>query len=310
MNKILSFYYALPHDSKWGIFSKVLNRIAARIIKRYLDKTMPRKFDIESSRKLIGINTTEIREKKYIVSLTSFPARIEDVWISIETILRQTFRPDAIILWLSEDQFKGIELPSKLKNLEKRGLTIKFVSGDIRSHKKYKYALDQYPDDYIITLDDDLYYDKNLIENLVELKEKYPNCIPSNRAHKIKFNGDKIDSYNNWIHNSFQKEPSYSLVQTGGFGTLYSSQDLFLDYNKEDIFLKLTPYADDLWLKFMVLLKCNKIITNNRYNKDPITVKGTQENKLVSHNILNGGNDVQFENLLKHYNLQTSHFKD
>jgi hypothetical protein len=310
MNKILNFYYALPHDSKWGTFSKVLNRIAARVIKRYLDSTALRKFDLIVNNTSIGINTSEVREKKYIVSLTSFPARIEDVWVSIETILRQTFKPDAIILWLSEDQFKGVELPYKLKKLEKRGLTVRFISGDIRSHKKYKYALEQYPNDYIITLDDDLYYDEGLLENLVELKKQFSDFVPTNRAHKIKFKDNNIMSYRSWFHNSFQSEASHSLVQTGGFGTMYCSDDLYNDYNKEDVFLRLAPYADDLWLKIMVLMKGKKIITNHKYDKDPIVVKGTQTNKLVTENVMNGGNDSQFEDLLNYYKLTVKDFQD
>jgi hypothetical protein len=310
MNKILKFYYALPHDSKLGIFSKVLNRITARVVKRYFDIIVPKQYDLENNDNSIGINTTEFRDKKYIVSLTSFPARVQDIWISIETILRQTFKPDAIILWLSEEQFKGIELPKKLTDLEKRGLTIKFVTGDIRSHKKYKYALEQYPNDYIITLDDDLYYDEGLLENLVILKKQFPDCVPTNRAHKIRFKDSKILPYRTWFHNAFQTSPSYSLLQTGGFGTLYSYEDLFVDFNKNEIFLKLAPQADDIWLKIMVLKNRKKIVTNSKYNKDPLAVKTTQVTKLVSENVINGGNDSQMQNLVEYYNLNIKDFQD
>lgn len=309
MNRIINFYYSLPHDSKFGILSKIVNRIMARLIKRYLDYTVPHKFTTDNSNSC-GINILEKRDKKYIVSLTSFPARIEEIWISIETILRQTFKPDAIILWLSEEQFRGIILPKKLTDLEKRGLTIKFVSENIKSHKKYKYALEQYPDDYIITLDDDLYYDENLLQNLVNLKKEYPEFVPTNRAHKINFNGSNILTYGAWFHNEFQIKPSHSLVQTGGFGTLYSSDDLYNDFNKNDVFLKIAPHADDLWLKIMILKKGKKVITNNKYNKDPLVVKGTQNNKLVIKNVINGGNDTQFKNLLEYYQLTAKDFLD
>lgn len=309
MNKIIKFYYALPHDSKFGIISKLINRIMARIIKRYLDYTVPQKFEIDNNN-ISGINISEKRDKKYIVSLTSFPARIEEVWISIETILRQTFKPDAIILWLSEEQFHGHILPKKLTNLEKRGLTIKFVAEDIRSHKKYKYAIEQYPNDYIITLDDDLYYDEGLLQNLVNLKKQYPEFVPTNRAHKIIFNDLNVLTYGAWFHNAFQTKPSHSLVQTGGFGTLYTFGDLDIDFNKNDIFLKIAPHADDLWLKIMVLKKGKKVVTNSKYNKDPLVVKGTQNNKLVIENVINGGNDTQFKNLLEYYQLTEKDFQD
>jgi hypothetical protein len=309
MNKLFAFYYSLPHDSKFGIMSKIVNRVLARLFKRYLDRTVPKSFK-KKPFKDIGINTTEKREKKYIVSLTSFPARIDDVWICVETILRQSFKPDAIILWLSQDQFNEVTLPQNLTNLVERGLTIRFVSGDIRSHKKYKYALEEFPHDYIITLDDDLYYDEGLIQNLVELKEQFPNCIPTNRVHKMTFRNNSIQPYGRWFHNAFDNNPSHNLVQTGGYGTLYFSTDLYKEYNDEEVFLKFAPFADDLWLKIMVLLQGKKVVTNSKYNKDPLSVKRSQNNKLVTQNVLGGGNDSQFKSLLKHFDLSTKNFQD
>src|SRR5690606_17959342 len=40
-----------------------------------------------------------------IVSLTSFPPRIEDAWITIESIFQQTYRPWKIVLVLAESEF-------------------------------------------------------------------------------------------------------------------------------------------------------------------------------------------------------------
>ena len=64
--------------------------------------------------KRYGLNCNK-RSQKVIVSLTSYPKRINTVWITIETLLRQSFKPDKIILWLATDQFDGIEsLPTEL----------------------------------------------------------------------------------------------------------------------------------------------------------------------------------------------------
>src|SRR5690606_22827294 len=70
-----------------------------------------------------------------VVSLTSFPARINTVWLVIESLLRQKVKPDKLILWLSKDQFSSIDvLPKRLKSQILRGLEIRFVEGDLRSH--------------------------------------------------------------------------------------------------------------------------------------------------------------------------------
>ena len=52
-----------------------------------------------------GLNKTEEREKQLIVTLTSFPERINEVHLCINTLLNQTLKPDKIILWLAEEEF-------------------------------------------------------------------------------------------------------------------------------------------------------------------------------------------------------------
>ena len=51
-----------------------------------------------------------------VVSITSFPARIEGVPMVLETIYSQTRVPDRVVLWLGEEQFPGKEadLPEEL----------------------------------------------------------------------------------------------------------------------------------------------------------------------------------------------------
>ncbi|MFN3942987.1 MAG: glycosyltransferase [Flavobacterium sp.] len=303
MNKLLYIYFKLPHDKTFGIISKVFNRLVAKIIKRVLDQTIPSYFIKTQEQYPNGLNI-EKREKKIIVSFTSFPGRIHDVWIVVECLFRQTIKADKIILWLSESQFKDVEIPILLQNQIERGLEIRFVKGDLKSHKKYIYALTEFKNDYVITVDDDLYYDHKLIENLLQLKEKHPLSLPTNRAHKITFNkNNKVNLYSKWEHNYDKSIPSILLVPTGGFGTLYEFQQLNESFNNEKLITDMIPYADDLWLKIQTLLKNIKVVTNNQYNKDPLTVKSSQLEKLVTKNVIAGGNDVQLQKVLKYFGL-------
>src|SRR5574343_906457 len=166
INSFLKLYYKFPHDNTFGLFTKVINRLFAKILKQIFDRVVPRYFLFTQFHYSYGLNTIT-RDKKVIVSLTSFPGRVQDVWIVIECLFRQTFKADKIILWLSESQFNGIELPQRLLDQKKRGLEIRFVEDDLKSHKKYIYALNEYKNDYVITVDDDLYYDNQLIENQI-----------------------------------------------------------------------------------------------------------------------------------------------
>mgnify|MGYP000808865909 FL=1 len=139
--------------------SVILHRLAEKII-GYIEayyNLFVKKMYIKHPSDKIGI-TVKKREQKIIVSLTSFPKRIDTLWITVETLLRQSMKPDEIILWLAEEQFNGIDsLPKALLEQQKRGLTIRFCD-DLRSHKKYYYTMQEYPRDIVILVDDDMFY--------------------------------------------------------------------------------------------------------------------------------------------------------
>ena len=300
---ILKIYYSLPNDRVFGFFSKLTNRVSASIAKFILDLTLPKYFDLTEKYYPNGLNT-EVRSKRVLVSLTSIPSRIDDLWLVIEILLRQKYKPDEVLLWLSNGQFEGVVIPLKLLKQQKRGLTIKFVDSDLKSHKKYIYAIQAFPNDFIVTVDDDLYYDSRLIENLVSLKSKFPSSIPTNRSHRILFDEyDRICPYRKWLHNSIDTGPSYFNIATGGNGTMYSSDDLSEFSRNESLIYELAPFADDLWLKIHSLLADKSVVTNRVYDKNPITVKNSQLDNLFDGNVLNGGNDVQLKRLLLYFKI-------
>ena len=106
-----------------------------------------------------------------IVSLTSFPARINDVWQVIECLLRQSYQPKHIFLYLSKEQFLSVnDIPIILRNLQSNIFQIKLVDGDIRSHKKYYYVSKEFPNSLVLLVDDDIYYPTDMIETLYEGK--------------------------------------------------------------------------------------------------------------------------------------------
>ena len=80
-----------------------------------------------------GLNMCK-RDSEIIVSLTSYPARITTVHMTIMTLLNQKVKPDKVILWLAKEQFpKGMaSLPKKLIALQNVGLKIEWTH-DIRS---------------------------------------------------------------------------------------------------------------------------------------------------------------------------------
>lgn len=237
-------------------------------------------------------------DQNIIVSLTSFPARINTVWLTIETILRQTIKPKHIILWLSRDQFPSKSyLPPNLICLEKRGLKIELVEGDLKSHKKYYYSFIEYPDDYIITIDDDVFYNTKLIEFLWYAHLNYPDCICCNESHFISFTEDKqLRPYKTWLHNfNFDLLPSKLLCPIGIGGVLYPPHSLSKLVTQTDIFMQCCPRADDLWLKAMSLIANRKVVQTS-YHSMFMPVKISHNTTLSSSNI-SSGNDIQLQSL-------------
>lgn len=198
-----------------------------------------------------GLNR-KARTEHYTASLTSFPARIEYVHIAIDTLMRQSFKPDRIVLWLAESQFPERKLPESLTRLCDRGLTIRFCD-DLRSHKKYFYAFQEYPEDNIILTDDDIFYAPDTIARLVKAHRKHPKDIIGTAAQLIGPSLSSLPSQWPAVENGKKYEQTLEAQPFTGMGTLYPPRwyppELF---NKEKA-LSLAGTADDLWLKAMSL---------------------------------------------------------
>lgn len=301
MDILYRLYWWIVDDHQLGIAGKIFNRIIRKIVKKHLDiktKNIFIKHPITN-----GINTTQQRERKLICSLTSFPARIDEIWICIETIFRQTIKADEIILWLSQEQFPNQQLPKSILSCIDKGLTVRWVNDDLRSHKKYYYALQEYENADIVLLDDDLYYPNKLLENLINMSHRHPNTICATRIHKITYkkNGS-YNPYRKWIHNynPSHEDASQDYFFTSGAGTLIPTGIMPNDTFNQAIFKKICFFADDIWLNMHAKNAGIKIFSNNTYDKDLISICNTQCEKLVSTNVVSGGNDKQLNEVIKY----------
>lgn len=201
-------------------------------------------------------------ESRIIVSLTTYPARISSVWITVASLLQQTRKPCKVLLWLAEEQFPDRKVPKSLKRLEKRGLEIRFCD-DLKPHKKYYYTLKEYPKHYIITADDDILYPENHIERLWQGHVKYPDAIVCHWSHWIKFDeqGNFI-SYDDWPDNG-EGMPAYATLAVGCNGILYPPGALPAETFHRQRIMGDALYTDDLWLKCMEILNGWKTVNCN-----------------------------------------------
>lgn len=252
-----------------------------------------------------GINKEE-RSEKYIISLTSFPERMYDIHYCLYSLLTQSFKADKIILWLAEEEFpnKEKDIPQKILNLRNKGLTIKWCK-NIYSYKKLIPSLKEYPNCNIITVDDDLFYNKNMLKNLYEMHLKYPNDIISSRCRKISFNKDgSFDKYENWKLCYNEQASSFTNFFTGGSGTLYPPDSLDENVLNIELFTELCPKADDIWFWSMAILNGTKIKSIEKPIVNILQVNPfrsyTNELTLWKYNE-NGGNMKQLKNILNEF---------
>ena len=247
--------------------------------------------------------TKEKRNPQLIVSLTTFPARINTVHLTINTLLRQSFKPDKLILWLADSQFpaKEDELPENLLKLRELGLEIKWTA-DIKSYKKLIPALKEFPEDIIVTVDDDLYYEEKCLEKLYNAYEKDKNNIYVHRVARIMFDGQNLKYYSQResIFLDFPK-PSYANSIFGGSGCLYPPHSLHPDVFDIEKARKLTYNADDYWFWAMSVLGGTKISEVSGSKSNLQIIEGTVESSMYKNGPQLDYNEI-FSNLTEEYN--------
>lgn len=243
----------------------------------------------------------EVRDKSsIIVSFTSFPARIENVWQVVECMLRQTLKPSKILLWLSKEQFPTSDsIPQSLHNLKSDIFEIRMVDGDVRSHKKYLYTLQEYPDVLLFLIDDDIYYPTDILERSMSEFEKGKSTVVCNYGYFMKYqeNG-KLAPYRSWSR-AIKYSESESVFFGSGGGTLICTSKLTGLATDIELALRLTPIADDIWLNAMVRLSGMKVAILNNGNILPIQIK--EDIKLASENMWDDKNDKQLSDITTYF---------
>lgn len=244
-------------------------------------------------------------ESEIIVSLTSYPARIGKVWVTAASLLDQTVKPKRVVLWLAREQFPDGKqgLPANLTRLEERGLDIRFCEEDLRSHKKYYYAFREFPDQYILTADDDIIYPPRHIEKLWDKQQEFPGCICCHYGHVITFKEDgSIAPYEDWRGGvDGYTKPSLRLMPVGCNGVLYPPHSMPEElFNKENI-RKYCLSADDIWLKAMGVLNGVGAVTCNQGALVYFGVPGAGKTGLYRENTSGQRNNEAIRNVFSNY---------
>lgn len=228
-----------------------------------------------------------------IVSLTSYPKRYPTLVKTLKSLLDQTVAADRTILWLAHDDEAA--LPSAVRALEARGLEIRLCK-DLRSFKKLIPALQTFPEAYLVTADDDLYYPPDWLAMLVEAVDPSEPSIIAVRAHLARIAEDGLlTPYNTWTmatHEVADVPPNQLLFPTGCGGVLYPPRCFPAQVLDEKTFLSLCPQADDLWF-FWLAEQAGIPHKRVACNMQLITWRSSQDVGLLHENLHSNGNDRQ-----------------
>lgn len=244
-----------------------------------------------------------------IISLTSFPKRLQTLWLVIESLKHQDVLPEKIILYLSEDEVGDKKnIPQSLLNEEDSIFEIKIRPGKLRAHGKYHFAMNDFPEKNIVTVDDDIIYPPTMLKTLILGHNKFRECVITNCTAQILIDSDNtVKTYNEWKHLFFDEDYTEdyceydNMIPMGVCGVLYPPNVLYKDTLNFELAKQLSFLADDLWLYSQIKLFGSKVIkTNfNPFSCIPIEIKGNTT--LTSINVEKNQNDIQLKQIRDYY---------
>jgi hypothetical protein len=238
-----------------------------------------------------------------IVSLTSYPPRFAILPFTLKSLLRQSVRADRTILWIAHADMPL--LPKDVIDLRAAGLEIR-ATDDMRSYKKIIPALDAFPEAFICTADDDVYYWPTWLQELVkghlaEGPKMTRRVVTCYRAHEIARDPQgRFQPYKQWTQDVFNREKSTLLFPTGIGGVLYPPGVLAHTRDDREAAFMLCPNNDDIWL-YWIGRRNGATYKIVRRRREFVLWRGTEDQALWHSNFALDGNDVQIRKVAERY---------
>lgn len=238
---------------------------------------------------------------RLIVSVTSYPPRYPTLAYTLRSLLDQHVKADRTILWVTASDYEL--LPRAVFGMRRFGLEIE-TCPEQRSFKKILPALERAPESFIVTADDDTYYDSRWLEALTDQFDTSRPAVLCRRAHLARREHDgTFAPYSSWPRDLLMEgdsAPRSDVFPTGSGGVLYYPGALpprTLDYA---VASKLCPSADDIWLYWMGRT------SGTLYRQvggpfDQLNWPYTHRVGLYTGNNEGGGNDAAFRAMQAHF---------
>ena len=231
---------------------------------------------------------------KFHISLTTIPSRFKSIYRTVDTLLKQTYKPESIIVNIPKTygfRFNGISIPEEdiaqfVRRYESTNkVRINRVDEDYGPGTKLLGVLDVKDiedDSYIILVDDDVIYDDVLHEYLPCL-DKY-NTASMN-----------IQTYNE----GFDNGPVYSGEGVTTYLMKKSILNRFRGYYNVIRGEKILAFHDDLYIAYYFHLLHEKIANVNKRNKYPCMYYRNDEGKVNVDALVDLTGDLSRETISK-----------
>ena len=189
-----------------------------------------------------------------IVSLTSHPPRFKFVETTLKCLLTQSVKPDRIILWITAKDIDKVT-PAMLA-MKERGLEIHPYEHRIGPYTKFIPTLENFPDAFVATADDDIYYPRDWLERLIAAWDGGKDHVVAHWGAYIPLDdsGHPL-SAEVWSEN-IEDNPDRRryFLPWGESGILYPPHIFHGDLLSREKFMRLADSSDDYWFYWMARL--------------------------------------------------------
>lgn len=276
---------------------RILRELSERIRRRVMSTVLEWRVSLEPT-------AIENRKKHdlpmpLVVSLTSYPARFHKLPLTLKCLLSQSVAPDKVILWIAHADKRLLTEP--ILAYRDLGVDICYCN-DLHSYKKIIPTLEVYGECFIATADDDMYYWRTWLQELVSTyKEGNRHWVVCHRAHRIRVGpaGTPL-SYMEWELETERQDISPLTFPTSGAGVLYPPHTFYSDVTICERFMELCPSGDDIWLYWMMRLN-GRVARRTANRRRFYNWNDTDQAALWRKNLIDGANDVQLDRMLETY---------
>lgn len=243
------------------------------------------------------------RNPKLIISLTTWYKRISTVHLVLNTLLNQSKKADGIILCINKEEMDEahVEIPYEVIELVDKGFVTILWAENLKSYKKLVPTLLQYPDDIIVTADDDILYPINWLELLYASYLKYPKAIHCHKASYFLFDKSFTLPANYKPCGDLDRLSPFNTYFVGCSGVLYPPHSLYKDVIRHDIFMKIASENDDIWFWAMAVLKHTRVVKVKDAITDNPEIEGTDAHSLFVTLNARGHSGKQLKQIFEYY---------